>query len=795
MKKSALIIANWQYEDPLLRALVSPSKDAESLAQVLGDAAIGGFEVQVLTNVPSYRVCEETEAFFGDRERDDLLLFYFSGHGVTDDDGQLYYAASNTLHKRLRSTAVAASWVNDVMNECRSRRQVMLLDCCHSGAFARTKAAGTVNTGKYFTGSTPEEGRGKFILTACDAFQYSFEGEAVEGVGTNSVFTDAVIHGLRTGGADTDNDGLITLDELYDYVFHRVRERTPQQTPRKWASDVEGSVVIASNPNPVEAPLPEDLQAAIDSFVAEIREKAIPRLDKLLRGKHRGLALSANKTLLALATDDSRRVSASAEQCLAAFQRDHAAGVIRTDRFEAVLIPPIVLSLKPDPSRPEEGEVETPHAPKEDSAEQDASHFLRAIAEHARLKEDERRTVGEQPSLQLASEISHASSHASTRDAPLTQVPAHLLSDPPPDTRSEPSPAIPPIFLGAAAPQSAPPQSAPSRSAPVGLPSPKWSSKEERSAQLRSFGKSLAAKVAEDDVLNRYVAPPVPTRTAASTGTPFNRRRMLFATGALVAILGVAAIVWWASIPKHATPETSAQTAAVAKPNQPKPDQPRPQPVSETTQPVPEADKSRSPESAAPAPDTSPSKHTASHLRDISPSKPSASPAVPTSPPQSSTAPAPHTSPPQSSTSPVPSASLSKLSNEPVAGPAAEPAANKLPSKVIESSDFARATHAGPPSLHITLTPEQARALLLSRPQANYPALARAAGVTGTVVVDTHVSRKGAVLSLEILDGPPLLRQAALDALKNWRFKPYLVNGDPVEWRTTINIGFNLTKE
>ena len=114
---------------------------------------------------------------------------------------------------------------------------------------------------------------------------------------------------------------------------------------------------------------------------------------------------------------------------------------------------------------------------------------------------------------------------------------------------------------------------------------------------------------------------------------------------------------------------------------------------------------------------------------------------------------------------------------------------------MIASSDFSRAAHAGPPSLHITLTPEQARALVLSRPPASYPALARAAGVTGTVIVDTHVSRKGTVLSLDVLDGPPLLRQAALDALKNWRFKPYMVNGDAVEWRTTINIGFNLTKD
>jgi len=144
----------------------------------------------------------------------------------------------------------------------------------------------------------------------------------------------------------------------------------------------------------------------------------------------------------------------------------------------------------------------------------------------------------------------------------------------------------------------------------------------------------------------------------------------------------------------------------------------------------------------------------------------------------------------------MPSTSPSKVTNQPVAEPAVQaPATNKAVSNVVvESSDFSQPTHAGKPSLHITLTPEQARALVLSRPPATYPALARAAGVTGTVVVDTHVSRKGKVLSLEILDGPPLLHQAALDALKNWRFKPYLVNGDSVEWRTTINIAFNINK-
>src|SRR5208337_3129618 len=245
-------------------------------------------------------------------------LLYFSGHGITDEDGLLYYAACNTNTKRLRSTAVAASFVNDSMTRCRSRRQVLLLDCCHSGAFARAKASPSVNTGQHFGGRTPEEGRGRFVLTASDAYQYSFEGNAVEGQAVYSVFTQALVQGLRTGEADLNGDGLITLDELYEYVHRRVTDQTPQQSPRKWAYDVDLGLAIARNPRPVEAPLPEDLQAAISNFFAEPREAAVQRLDALLRGKHRGLALSALKALLVLKDDDSRRVASAAEKCLAA---------------------------------------------------------------------------------------------------------------------------------------------------------------------------------------------------------------------------------------------------------------------------------------------------------------------------------------------------------------------------------------------------------------------------------------------------------------------------------------------
>jgi periplasmic protein TonB len=98
--------------------------------------------------------------------------------------------------------------------------------------------------------------------------------------------------------------------------------------------------------------------------------------------------------------------------------------------------------------------------------------------------------------------------------------------------------------------------------------------------------------------------------------------------------------------------------------------------------------------------------------------------------------------------------------------------------------------------------PEAARKLSVSRgvmagnlldttlPQ--YPAIAKAAGIRGTVVLQATISRTGSIENLRVISGPPMLQQAAIDAVRSWRYKPYLLNGDPVEVETTINVVFNL---
>lgn len=84
--------------------------------------------------------------------------------------------------------------------------------------------------------------------------------------------------------------------------------------------------------------------------------------------------------------------------------------------------------------------------------------------------------------------------------------------------------------------------------------------------------------------------------------------------------------------------------------------------------------------------------------------------------------------------------------------------------------------------------------MLLAPIRPVYPAIARAAGVSGQVVVSAIISNTGAIESLQVISGPGLLRQAALEAIQAARYKPFLLNGQPVEVHTTITVSFQLAK-
>ena len=315
--RSALIVANYDYTDPGLGQLHAPASDARALEAVLRDPAIGGFEVRTLLNEPAHEVSLAVEEFFADRRPGDLLLMHFSCHGVKDEGGDLYFATSNTQLRRLGATAVPAGFVNRCMSRSRSRRIVLLLDCCYAGAFERGM---TARAGSGVGIEAQFGGRGRAVITASSAMEYAFEGETLADTreAEPSVFTSALVTGLQTGEADRDQDGLVALDELYDYIYDTVRVVTPHQTPGKWTFGVQGELVIARRSRPVTTPaqLPREVQEAIDSPLAAVRAAAVQELERLMTARHAGVALAARLALERFTSDDSRTVATAAAAAL-----------------------------------------------------------------------------------------------------------------------------------------------------------------------------------------------------------------------------------------------------------------------------------------------------------------------------------------------------------------------------------------------------------------------------------------------------------------------------------------------
>jgi protein TonB len=82
--------------------------------------------------------------------------------------------------------------------------------------------------------------------------------------------------------------------------------------------------------------------------------------------------------------------------------------------------------------------------------------------------------------------------------------------------------------------------------------------------------------------------------------------------------------------------------------------------------------------------------------------------------------------------------------------------------------------------------------LLLTKVVPTYPQLARQARIQGEVVLDVDISKEGTVESLRTVRGHPLLIPAAIDAVKNWRYKPYIVDGQAVPVQTQVTVNFTL---
>jgi uncharacterized caspase-like protein len=232
MAKIALLIGVSEFNSSELAPLPKSSADLEAMKEVLIDPELGGFaesDITVLKN-PNKQVMEDAiyDLFSKNkRKKDDLLLFYFSGHGITDERGIFYFSnrETRTENGRLRpTTAISSHSIHGWMNECPSRAMATILDCCYSGAFAKGMSAkGTPNA------LIKEQlgGEGRAILTAASATEYAWAGDELD----LSAYTYYLLEGVRTGKASLDNDDWVSMEELHEYARQRILDENVKMTP------------------------------------------------------------------------------------------------------------------------------------------------------------------------------------------------------------------------------------------------------------------------------------------------------------------------------------------------------------------------------------------------------------------------------------------------------------------------------------------------------------------------------------------------------------------------------------
>ncbi len=250
MAKFALLIGVSEYSEGL-RPISSAILDVEAMRRVLEHPDMGAFDqVTVLPNPDKGSMEKAVEDLFANRQRDDLVLLYFSGHGLKDQDAKFFLSTRDTGCYQngnfFRATALPASELQEYIKNSRSKRQIIILDCCFSGAFVQgMPIKGELNIQEELGG------KGRAILTSSSPIEYSFESDNND----LSIYTKYLVEGIETGAADKDGDQLISVNELHEYASERVKEAAPAMTPKFYLS-LEGDETIYLARSPLAATNP-----------------------------------------------------------------------------------------------------------------------------------------------------------------------------------------------------------------------------------------------------------------------------------------------------------------------------------------------------------------------------------------------------------------------------------------------------------------------------------------------------------------------------------------------------------
>ncbi len=238
----AVVIGISEYEDPGITDLSYAHRDAEAFAQFLRTplAGLGGFKddhIRLLTNqdASANQIRTALFDFLARPAPDDIVYFFFAGHGMPQQgrpNGTQYLVPSDGDHTNLAGSAVRMADVESAVFNTQAQ-VVLFIDACHAGAVAtpggtRGDDLNRINS-EFIERIAAARPSGVSMVVAAHEGEYAHEG--TEWGGGHGVFTYHLIQALG-GRGDRDEDGIVDLGEVYDYVRARVPQDTDnQQTP------------------------------------------------------------------------------------------------------------------------------------------------------------------------------------------------------------------------------------------------------------------------------------------------------------------------------------------------------------------------------------------------------------------------------------------------------------------------------------------------------------------------------------------------------------------------------------
>jgi hypothetical protein len=268
-------MANASFIDQQIPALSSPLADVARLRDLLCRPEVGGYIVELCCDANSTAARRILQKFFSSAQHGDFLFVLVSGHGLKDQWGKLHFATADTVLDALSATSLESRFVLERMDESAASAQVLFLDTCYSGAFAKgttNKAAAASITRDDF--DTVCE-TGKAVITASTSIQMA--GEATSEGSVQSYFTRCLYEGIASGAADRLGSGRISLSELFTHIKEGLRKDAPSQTPQPYYYGLNPSVEVALNPvhnptAPSDDPLSQTIRSDRDMKVLAIKE-------------------------------------------------------------------------------------------------------------------------------------------------------------------------------------------------------------------------------------------------------------------------------------------------------------------------------------------------------------------------------------------------------------------------------------------------------------------------------------------------------------------------------------------